>query len=533
MNRFARLYAALDQSNKTNDKVTALESYFSEASPADAAWVVYLLCGNRIRQIVPVRRLAQWAAEAADVAPWLFDECYEAVGDLAETISLLLPASKCQSRGSLAEWIEERLIPLRKMEEAQQRQALADIWRTVSADQLLVLHKLITGAFRVGVSQRLATRALSRATGIDKEVIAHRLMGDWRPSAEFFGQLTSADTADTLGSRPYPFCLAYPLDEKPDTLGGVTTWQAEWKWDGIRAQLIRRCGQTYIWSRGEELLTERMPEIVAEADGIPDGTVLDGEILAWRDGVLPFSVMQKRIGRKTLGRKILAEAPVAMMAFDLLEFEGHDVRERPLDWRRQRLEGVVGDLRRRAPTESPRILASPLVGATSWDELVAIRQSSRQQDTEGLMLKRRDSGYGVGRTRGDWWKWKIDPYTVDAVLLYAQRGSGRRAGLYTDYTFAVWHEGQLVPFAKAYSGLSDQEIAEVDAFVRRHTIERFGPVRSVRPELVFEIAFENIQLSKRHKSGVAVRFPRIVRWRRDKSSSQADTLEMLKGLSRN
>jgi DNA ligase-1 len=526
---FAQLYTTLDGTNKTNEKVAALIDYFNAADPESAAWATYLLCGRKIRQIIAIRRLCEWAIEEAGLAPWLFEECYEAVGDLAETICLVLPPSTSQSATSLSECIEQQLVPLRDAPETDQRSAMVRFWRTLSADQCFVLHKLITGAFRVGVSRRLVTRALARVTGIHTEVIAHRLMGDWQPSAQFFRRLTDAETAQADCSQPYPFFLAHPLQCGPSELGDRAAWQAEWKWDGIRAQLVRRGGETLIWSRGEELMTDRFPEIATAAELIPDGTVLDGEVLAWNEGVLPFSVMQKRIGRKKLGKTILAEAPVALMAFDLLEHEGKDVREQPLQWRRERLEAAVRQIDQ-AHSNQQSLLLSPIVQAGTWDQLAEIRQTSREENTEGLMLKRLDSPYGVGRPRGDWWKWKIDPFSVDAVLIYAQRGSGRRASLYTDYTFAVWHGEDLVPFAKAYSGLSNDEIAEVDAFVRGNTVERFGPVRSVTPKLVFEIAFENIQLSKRHKSGIAVRFPRIVRWRRDKSPRDADSLANLKSL---
>jgi DNA ligase-1 len=524
VDRFARLYRSLDETNKTNEKVAALVEYFRVAPAADAAWATYLLCGRKLRQIIPVRRLAAWAAEASGVPAWLFDECYESVGDLAETVSLLLPPAEAAAPIPLSVFIEHRLIPLRNADEQQQRLAMGALWRTVGEDQRLVMHKLLTGGFRVGVSQRLVTRALARAAGVAAEVIAHRLTGEWKPTATWYTQLTSRDEGAAQPSRPYPFFLSHPLEGPPDSLGDVRGWQAEWKWDGIRAQLLCRAGERYVWSRGDELMSNRFPEIVSAGRQLPNGTVLDGEILAWRDGVLPFAVMQKRIGRKKLTPKVLADVPVVLMAFDLLEDEGRDVRAEPLSWRRSRLEFLLVPL---ASQARPAILLSPTVTADSWSGLARIRQESRRRNTEGLMLKRLGSGYGVGRPRGDWWKWKIEPFTIDAVLVYAQAGSGRRANLFTDYTFAVWHAGDLVPFAKAYSGLTDDEISQVDAFVRRNTRERFGPVRSVRPELVFEIAFENIRRSARHKSGVAVRFPRIARWRRDKSASQADSLDTL------
>ena len=530
MKRFAKLYTSLDGTNKTNDKVAALADYFTEAPPADAAWAIYLLSGNKPRQIIPIRRLCEWACESAGIDPWLFEECYEAVGDLAETINLVLPDASAKTEGSLANWIDQRVLPLRDADEQSQQQAMFNWWESVSPAERFVLLKLITGAFRVGVSQRLVIRALTQATGIASDSLSDRLMGDWTPSAEFYERVVDASADDGEVGRPFPFFLAHPLEAPPEELGEMEDWQAEWKWDGIRAQMIRRGGEIFIWSRGEELMTDRFPEIEAAAECLPDGTVIDGEILAWKDGVLPFAVMQKRIGRKKLGKRILAEAPVILMAFDLLEAGGVDIRQLPLSQRRSQLEALLAPLPPSDRGDSHSLMLSPTLDESSWKALATLRQASRQQHAEGLMLKRRDSAYGVGRPRGDWWKWKIEPYTIDAVLIYAQRGSGRRASLYTDYTFAVWKDDELVPFAKAYSGLTHEEIAEVDAFVRRETQERFGPVRSVTPELVFEIAFENLQPSKRHKSGVAVRFPRIKRWRRDKTPQQADTMESLMSL---
>ena len=392
--------------------------------------------------------------------------------------------------------------------------------------QRFAWNKLITGEFRVGVSQSLVVRAIAETSGLAAETISHRLMGEWQPTPDFWRRLTAADSSDADASRPYPFCLAYPLEGAVEGLGDPREWQIEWKWDGIRAQLIRRQWRTYLWSRGEELITERFPELEALGALLPDGTAIDGEVMPWRDGApLAFAQMQRRIGRKVLGAKILAEVPVALVAYDLLELAGEDVRERPLEWRRAQLEALW----ERSPA-SPALVLSPVVGSDDWEQLKQLRQESRTRKVEGFMLKRLSSPYRVGRRRGDWWKWKIDPYSVDAVLIYAQPGNGRRASLFTDYTFGVWDEGKLVPFAKAYSGLSDEEIREVDAFVRHNTLEKFGPVRHVKPELVFELAFEGIQRSPRHRSGIAVRFPRMARWRKDKSAEQADSIETIRAL---
>ncbi len=529
MKAFAELYAELDETTRTGEKVDALARYFASAAPEDAAWAVHFLIGRRPKRLVPARRLAEWAMEAAGVPEWLFAECHEAVGDLAETITLLLPPpTDARDDLPLHRWVEERLLPLRHEDEPGQRQAMQAAWAELSGPEAYVWNKLITGGFRVGVSQNLVVRALARAGGVEEPVVAHRLMGAWDPTADFYARIFGADTSDADASRPYPFYLAYALEGEPEALGDVGEWQAEWKWDGIRAQMIRRRGSVYVWSRGEELITERFPELARAAGLLPDGTVLDGEILPWKEGrPLPFAQLQRRIGRKVLGPKILAEVPVVLLAYDLLEIEGVDVREEPLHWRRARLEELIASL----PTgATDRLPLSPIVPAAHWDDVTEAYHGARDRAAEGLMLKRRDSPFRTGRRRGDWWKWKVEPFTLDAVMVYAQRGHGRRASLYTDYTFAVWKDGELVPFAKAYSGLTDAEIRRVDAWVRRNSLQKFGPVRTVKPELVFELAFEGIQRSPRHKSGVAVRFPRILRWRTDKKPEDADSLETIVGL---
>lgn len=529
MRDFARLYRELDETTKTGEKTDAMARFFAAADPADAAWAVHFLSGGRPKRLVPVRRLAAWAMEASAVPPWLFEECYHAVGDLAETISLLLPPPAGEMEElPLRAWVEERLLALSGEDEETQRRMVLSAWAGLDGAERYVWNKLITGGFRVGVSQSLVVRALSRVSGVDEATVAHRLMGAWEPRPEVFARLVAADTRDADVSRPYPFFLAYALEGDPEALGEAVEWQAEWKWDGIRAQLIRRAGQVFLWSRGEELVTERFPELAEAASLLPEGTVLDGEVMPWSEGrALPFAQLQRRIGRKKLGPKILAEVPVVLLVYDLLEIGGEDVRERPLSWRRERLEGLLGSLPAAA---AARLLPSPVVRAEGWEGVREAYAGAREAGAEGLMLKRRDAAYGVGRRRGPWWKWKVAPFTADAVMVYAQAGHGRRASLYTDYTFAVWNGGELVPFAKAYSGLTDAEIRKVDAWVRRNTLEKFGPVRSVRPELVFELAFEGVQPSPRHRSGVAVRFPRILRWRTDKPAAEADTLETIRGM---
>jgi len=522
---FANLYTELDETTKTTEKVAALVRYFAAAPSADAAWAVYFLTGRKPRQVVPTARLRTWVAAAAGIPDWLLAESYDAVGDTAETIALVLPPPQKSTSAPLTVWVEECLLPLRSAEEGEQKRLLLEAWSELDQQQRFVWNKLITSAFRVGVSQQLVIRALAQHSHLSAAVIAHRMMGEWRPTPQFFDALVSADVGDTVASRPYPFFLAHVLDDEPHALGDLADWQIEWKWDGIRAQLLRRRGETFLWSRGEELVTDRYPELLPDANLLPGGTVIDGEILPWKDGrVLPFAHLQRRIGRKNLGRRILAETPVVLMAYDLLEANGQDIRATPQQERRSRLAQLLNE------TAYKRIVLSPLVPAANWEELAAQRAESRSRFVEGIMLKRKSSPYRVGRQRGDWWKWKIDPFTIDAVLIYAQRGSGKRASIYTDYTFGVWDGGQLVPVAKAYSGLTDEEISRVDAFVRRNTLEKFGPVRTVKPELVFELGFEAIQRSTRHRSGIAVRFPRILRWRTDKKIEQADSLDGVRRL---
>jgi DNA ligase-1 len=543
MREFARLYAELDETTATSRKLEALQSYFASAAPENAAWAVYFLAGGKPRQAVPVKLLRQYATEFAGLDEWLFDECYHAVGDLAETIAHILPAPNRRSDVGLAEWVEQRIAPLRGAAPESIRAALFSYWDELETRERFLLAKLIGGGFRVGVSRLLVTRALSAIAAVDSKLIAQRLMGwtDGRvsPTAQGFLQLISAQSAGEhaqRGGQPYPFFLAHQLQTAPESLGALEDWQVEWKYDGMRAQLVSREGRNWLWSRGEDLITDRFPELAAMR--LPEGTVIDGEILVWRGGEevagpAPFAELQKRITRKTVSAKMQGELPAVLVAYDLLELDGADLRGMPQRERRALLERMVAQL------ALPQLRLSPLVRAASWEELAEIRGESRTRGVEGLMLKAASAQYGVGRTKdmGTWWKWKIDPYSVDAVLIYAQAGHGRRASLYTDYTFAVWDgeggaegERQLVPFAKAYSGLTDAEIAQVDNAIRRTTIEKFGPVRSVKPSMVFEIGFEGIALSPRHKSGIAVRFPRILRRRDDKTIDDADTLETLKGL---
>ena len=526
MQRFSRLYAELDGTTKTNAKVQAMVDYFRDVPAEDAAWAVFFLTGQRLKRLISGRVLRHWAQKASGLPDWLVTDAHAAVGDSAETVSLLMDQGLLETVGAvdLHRWMDERILPLRGQPHEEQEAQVTAWWADLPREQIFLLNKLLTGGFRVGVSKLLVVRALAEVADLPRPAISHRLMGRWQPTADWYRKLLDPDTTDDDLSRPYPFFLASPLEQEPSELGPIEDWLAEWKWDGIRGQLIRRGGETFLWTRGEELVTDRYPELVQMAGKLPDGVVLDGEILAWdEEGVMPFSVLQKRIGRDKLGPKILKDAPVAFLAYDLLEEQGEDLRPLAQGERRRRLEAIVQAVG--AP-----LMTSDLIEAESWADLAEIRDQSRSRRVEGLMLKRRSSAYGTGRQRGDWWKWKIDPLHVDAVLLYAQAGSGRRANLFTDYTFAVWRGEDLVPIAKAYSGLSDQEIQTLDRWIRRNTIERFGPVRSVTPHHVFELAFEGINASTRHKSGVALRFPRIARWRSDKKPEDADTLDQVQAL---
>jgi DNA ligase-1 len=561
MRTFARLYAALDGTNATTAKVEAMTQYFASAPAADAAWAAFFLTGRRLLRLIPHRAIGRWTMAVTGLDEWLIGECYAVVGDGAETAALVLDAipSHAASELSLAAWVEQRILPLRHAVPERQQQEVLGWIRELGRWERFTLFKLLSGEFRTGVSQTLVVRAIAQAASLPADVVAARVTGDWTPTDAWYRSVVSADITDADRSRPYPFFLASPLDEAvtgadrlEQALGDRAAWQVEWKWDGIRAQLIVRQGQTFLWSRGEEAIGERFPEVVIAARGLPDGSVLDGEILAFRGGApLPFSALQQRIGRRLHVQRAARHVPVVFMAYDLLEHEGADVRALPLLERRARLDAVLTSLPARprsvlasegrlpfdadefsdaeqGASDAP-IQASPRLDGT-WTELASLRDSSRSRGVEGLMIKRLASSYGVGRKRGDWWKWKIAPHTVDAVLIYAQPGSGKRASLLTDYTFGVWDGDELVPVAKAYSGLTNDEIAEMDRWIRRHTVERFGPVRHVEPVHVFELGFEAIARSSRHRSGIAVRFPRMLRWRRDKTAAEADTLETLKNL---
>ncbi|MDB5200297.1 MAG: ATP-dependent ligase LigC [Chitinophagaceae bacterium] len=523
---FAALVIQISSSTKTNDKLDALAEYFTVAEDKDKVWVIAIFSGRRPKRIVSSTLLAEWCTALANIPSWLFLESYSTVGDLGETIALLLPEPGLkEGKGESLSFYLEKFIEIEKQDESVRKQFILDSWQQMNHAERFVFNKLITGSFRIGVSQKMMVNALSKVVDLSSSVIAHRISGNWDPSTTSFVNLLSTEVVDVDHSKPYPFYLAYALEDEPATLGEPAEWQAEWKWDGIRGQIIKRNNELFVWSRGEELMTDKFPEYTILKDLLPDGIVLDGEIIPAENGKpLPFAILQTRIGRKNITKKQLTEAPISFFVYDLLEFNYEDWREKPLEERRNKMEEILQGI------NSNSIQLSPVINFTKWDDLAELRKTSREMNSEGIMLKRKNSIYQVGRKRGDWWKWKIDALTIDCVMIYAQKGAGRRSNLYTAYTFAVKDGDQLIPFTRAYSGLTDKEFAQVDNFVKRNSLEKFGPVRTVKPELVFEIAFEGIAASNRHKSGVALRFPRMSRWRKDKKVDEINTLDDLKAM---
>ena len=528
MKKFAALFHDLDSMTKTNDRLDRLVTYFENACHEDSIWVCWFLAGNRIKGAIKTGELRSFLSEKVNLPLWLIEECHDRVGDLAETVSLLAGSDSGNKSFGLNKIIREFLLPLRAMDTEERKTTLYRAWDQLSMDEMLPFHKLLTGGFRMGVSKGNLCKALARVGKVEPAVIAQRLSGNWTcDDLTMEGILDPPDEGKDGMNRPFPFCLASPLQEKATSLGEVEDWQVEWKWDGIRAQLLTTGGGGgMLWSRGEESIDESFPEVLECIPYLPPGLCMDGEILAWgREGLRSFSRLQKRLGLKNPGPSIQRKEPVRFQAYDLLRVDGKDLRSLPMGERRKKLE----DLLNKMPGHLP-LGISPLVQEKSWGDLEIRRKESRDRGVEGFMLKRKDSKYESGRVKGAWFKWKVDPFLADMVVVSAQLGHGKRANLYSDYSLAVWDEsGRLVTVAKAYSGLSNEEIEEVDKFVRKNITGKFGPVRGVNPSLVFEIAFEGAQPSGRHKSGVALRFPRIHRWRKDKKIEEADTLEMIRG----
>jgi DNA ligase-1 len=542
------LYTRLLDTTRTDARATALADYFRAAPPADAAWALFLLSGRKLGPIARAPQLRAWAAEIAGVPGWLLDESHAVSGDLAETLALVLPDHKLNDKETgrqgeretspphalspglpvssseeqpLSTWLEDRLLPLRDRDESALRAGVVAGWRELDAAGRLVWNRLLMGGLRA-MSQPLLVRALADASGVDPAAIAHRLANDWSPTPEFYTELLGGDTHDADLSRPYPFCLAQPLPGDPEALGEIAAWRVEWLWEGARAQLIRRAGQTFLWARAvgdgndaETLVGGQFPALVEQGDQLPEGTAIDGVIRAGPEG-----------------------AP-ELVALDLLEAGSRDVRVLPLEQRIARLQEVVASGMVPAADQPERQLplwVAPPLEASAWDDVAALWSQARAHGAGGLVMKRRDAPYQAGRQSGDWWAWPVAPFTINAVLIYAQRGIGRYASMYSEYTFGVWGDTQaegapgLVPIAKTSAGLPEPEIRRIDVFVRRNVIEKFGPVRTVRPELVFELAFEGIEQSARHKSGLVVRRPRILRRRPDMPADQAATLDMVRRL---
>jgi DNA ligase-1 len=541
MQHFVELYNQVSSSTKTNDKLDAIADYLRVAPPEDKAWTLALFTGRRPKRSVNSTKLHEWCAEICDLPLWLFEETYNTVGDLSETIALILPQSNSVSDKPLSYWLLY-LLDLQDKTEAEKKEAIINAWQQLGTDERFLFNKLMSGSFRIGVSQAMLVNAIAKVYQADPQVITHRISGNWDPREIDFEDLVQGKYVNSDASKPYPFYLSYALEDEPGSLGEPHEWSAEWKWDGIRGQIIKRITELFVWSRGEELMTEKFPEYDKLKELLPDGTALDGEILPYKDGFpLSFHSLQTRIGRKNVTKKVLQDAPVIFLAYDIMEHNGVDCRNVPFEERRKLLEQVVAvakaeDMRRKSAnpvdfTDKPFVIdLSPVIRFNNWQELIEKRLQARSLGSEGLMLKKKNSIYQAGRRRGDWWKWKVDPLTVDCVLIAAQKGAGRRANLYTDYTFAIRNGEDLLTLTKAYSGLTDKEFVEVDAFIKKNIIEKFGPVRTVKAELVFEIGFEGIAESKRHKSGVALRFPRMLRWRRDKTINDIDTLDNVRAL---
>lgn len=522
MKHFSELFRKIDGTTSTNAKTKALIQFFEEAEDQDKIWAIALFTHKRPKRSVSTGLLRVWAAKEASVSAWMFDECYQMVGDLAETIALLLPTGSAEKENTLDQWVRY-IDGLRDQPEEAKEASVLKAWRSLGPDERFLFNKIITGGFRMGVSDRTITKALAKNLDIDENTVAHRLMGNWDPFTVSFSELLLEANENESNSKPYPFYLAYALDKEVGELGNTKEWLAEWKWDGIRSQLILRNQEVFLWSRGQELINQSFPEFEVLQEFSGPSFVIDGELLVkTEEGIQDFNVLQKRLGRKKPGKKTLKDHPAHIIVYDLLEFEGEDLRHLPQGERRIKLEELFKSI----PLEMP-LSISPLLTFESWEELSDQRKLAREKKSEGLMLKSMIGPYKTSRKKGDWWKWKLDPYTIDAVMIYAQRGHGRRTSLFTDFTFAVWKEDQLIPFTKAYTGLTDAEFQEITNFVKKNTLERFGPVSSVKATLVFEIAFEGIAKSKRHKSGVALRFPRIKRWRKDKKAEEANKIEDL------
>lgn len=527
MKTLSKLYFNLDATNSTLEKQRILVEFFKAHAKEDTLWLVGLFTHRRSPRIVNTRVLRQWASDVSSTPLWLLEESYHIVGDLAETLALLVSKGKKSSlpNTSLAHWMQT-YQSLQKASELEIKNFVLSMWQQMDYKESFVFHKIITGGMRVGVSDKLMSKALAKFLEKDENEITYRLTGNWKPWNTTFERLFILKDKEAALSKPYPFYLAYPVDDDIEKLGAEINWTAEYKWDGIRGQLILRNQNTYLWSRGEEEILNSFPEFKDYAQFNTHDIVLDGELLAYKDHPLPFNQLQKRLGRKNPGKKICKNIPVFFMVYDVFEYQREDIRHLSLSKRKN----IIKQWHQLNALSMPNILLSPELPFSHWKELKTLQSNARENHAEGLMLKKQGSAYLTGRKKGEWWKWKVEPLHFDGVLTYAMRGHGRRANLYTDFTFAVWKNNELITVCKAYSGLTDEELKEVDRFVKKNTLEKYGPVRKVKPELVFEIAFEGIAESNRHKSGLAMRFPRIARFRKDKTIEEADQIENLRNL---
>ena len=526
MRQFAALIRKLELSSRQNEKVLVLSAYFQEAAEKDRVWAIALLSQRRPSRTMTLRQMKKWALEFSGIPEWLFEESYQIVGDLAETIALILPPPTGQAEQGLSHWIET-ITELKGRASEAQKALVFKSWEVLDKAERFQFNKLVTGSFRVSVSQRLMTRALSLATGMPETVLAHRISGGWDPESTAFQDLVREQSPTEEAGRPYPFQRIHPLEEGPNVLGETSGYLIDWKWEGIRCQLIRRSSNSFIWSEKGELITGAFPAIASALDNFPEGLVLDGEIVIMQDaGVGPASGIEKRLGMKKPGPKALRELPAAFIAFDILEREGTDLRDRPLLERKQQLLDLAGQV----DATGEVILFSDPLPVNDWADVAGFRAEARNMRADGLLIKKRELPYRSGDVEGPWLHWKPEAHTINALLIYATRGQGGSTRQYTDLSFAVWAGDQLVPFTRTIEGLPEEDMAELSSWIRENTVERFGPVRSVRAEQVFEIAFEGIEPSSRHRSGLILRSPRILRWCRGLTPDRAGKLSSLKKL---
>ena len=553
---FGNLINNLEQCNSTKKKINLISVFIKDIDPRDGSWILLLLMSSRQKRVITGRRLKDILQASFRMPSWLIDDCFAQVGDSAETISLLWPQLKSELTDANIEcsevynklfnepkeskplhwWMETLLPAIKDATETTQNRLILKLWSDIADQDHYLTNKLITGGFRNGVSKGLVVKSIAKAYKLDESTVLERLMKPIEINNIWFQELThpvSINRTDR-GAIPYPFYLASPVEIEKIKETPPADWRLEYKWDGIRGQLIKRDTGAYLWSRGEELVNHVFPEIIEMAENLPDGTVLDGEILCWQKDVrkpMAFASLQRRLGRKTVNKKLLKECPTVFLAYDILEHKSIDIRAYNLRDRLKLLESVQLNY------NHPCLVIDNEKEFAEWEELIQLRDRARLEGAEGLMIKKISSHYLSGRKRGYWWKYKHDPMTLDAVLIYAQAGTGKRANLFTDYTFALWDNSnknskdrKLVTFAKAYSGLNNSELMELDKWIRTHTIERYGPTRVVEQKQIFEIAFEGVMESKRHKCGLAVRFPRIHRWRIDKPVMEADCIEQAQAL---